>query len=235
MTFDFRLSLLIILFLSFTLGCSSTKPTSKKQVVESLTSNNSVLQDSTLQQTVIQPGDELEILVWEHDDFNTQTVVSSSGTINMPLIGEMKVDGLTKQQLHNELRERLKEYIKGEIKLTISILNKNDNIITVLGSVNQPNNFEAVDDISVFALLSKAGGTTTDADLANVKIYRSSHNPHYQEVDMTTYFNEGELNPEVKVGPGDIVYVPPEKNLIRELSPFLRDIIMVFGLFRAVN
>lgn len=235
MTFNLRLSLLVILFIPYMMSCSSSKPASEKQVVESLTSNQDVLQDSTLQKVIIQPGDELEILVWQHEDFNTQTVVSSSGTINIPLIGEIKAVGMTKQQLHNELRERLKSYIKDEVKLTVSILNKRDNVITVLGSVNQPSNFESVDDISVFALLSKAGGTTTDADLANVKIYRSSHNPHYQEVDMTTYFNEGQLNPEVKVGPGDIVYVPPEKNLIRELSPFLRDIIMVFGLFRAVN
>jgi hypothetical protein len=84
-----------------------------------------------------------------------------------------------------------------------------------------------------------AGGPSEQADLRNVRIYRkpsgSMAELHNVTIDLTQYLDGGRNNPAAIVYPGDVVYVPEEENVIRETSQFLRDIVLLFGIFRVVN
>ncbi|MFN1835761.1 polysaccharide biosynthesis/export family protein [Balneola sp. MJW-20] len=211
------------------MGCSATKSAQQNDI------ENQAVRDiegrSAYNPDIINPGDEIEILVWQHEDFNTQSSVTSKGTIAMPLLGEITVAGKTKEQVDRDLREKLSQYITGEIRLTISLVSKRENIITVFGAVSRSDNFQLVDEISLFELLSMASGPASDADLRHVKIYRRDYAPNYSEINLNEYLEKGQLDPSIKVGPGDIVYIPREQNFIREFSGFLRDVVLVFGLF----
>ncbi len=226
------LSATIVIGLTLT-GCGSSRNISE----ENITSEAAMSIDgqSAYSPNEISYGDEIEILVWQNEDFNTRTTVTSNGTIAMPLIGEVVVAGKTKEELDRELTERLSKYIAGEIRLTITLVSKRDNIISVFGAVSRAQNFPVVSEISLFELLTMAGGPTTDADLRYVKVYRRDSSPRYSTIDLNEYLEQGLLNHEIKIGPGDIVYIPREENFVREFSGFLRDAVLVFGLFRAVN
>jgi len=189
------------------------------------------------EQYVIRPNDEIEILVWEQSSFNTQTTVSRFGTITIPLIGEIMVAGLTKGQLKRDLKEKLSEYIKGDINLTISIRNTDQMIVSVFGMVSRPNNYPVVEQTSIFRLLSSAGGPTENANMEKVKIYRLSSGPeNYATLDLKQYLEDGQMNaPNLLVRPGDVVYVPEKDNVVREMSTFLRDIVLLFGIFRVFD
>lgn len=219
--------------LVFMIGCASSKNTQVSDVEQQ--AQRQIEGNRVYNPDIIQPGDEIEIVVWQHEDFNTRSVVSGNGTIAMPLIGEVTVAGKTKEDLDRELTDKLSQYIKGEIRITISLVSKRENIITVFGAVTNSQNFPLVDEISLFELLSMAGGPTTDADLRHIKIYRRDYTPSYTTLDLTGYLAKGQLDPTIKVGPGDIIFIPREKNFIRDFSGFLRDIVLVFGLFNAVN
>lgn len=182
----------------------------------------------------ITAGDQIEIAVWGYDEFNTERTVTGRGVIVVPLIGEVEARGQTKEEFTETLRDRLSEYIQGDINLSISITSAANNVVSVLGSVGRPDNYEILENASLFEVLSRAGGTTDDADLRNITIYRSGGgggNPI--KIDLTRYLR-GSENPVslTPVAPGDIVFVPREENIVRELSTFMRDVVLLFGMFR---
>lgn len=180
-------------------------------------------------------GDEIEILVWEQPNFNTKTTVSNLGTIAIPLIGEIQASGLSKSEFEKELTKRLAKYIKGEINLTVSIRSTHSMLVSVFGMVSRPDNYPIGGQTSIFKVLSMAGGTSNEANIRNVRIYRKNSNPHYTTLDLTEYLDSGRQSSVAVVYPGDIVYVPRKENAVREVSEFLRDVVLLFGIFRVIN
>jgi len=184
-------------------------------------------------QYMIRPGDEMEILVWEQPSFNTLTTVSRLGTIAIPLVGEIMVAGLTREELIRDLEGKLAEYIRGEVNLTISIRNVDTMVVSVLGMVARPDNYPVVDQTSIIRIISTAGGFTEEADFKKVKLYRQAGPEDYVTLDLHEFLDSGQMDsPELLVRPGDIVYVPKQENVVREMSEFLRDVIILFGIFR---
>jgi polysaccharide export outer membrane protein len=184
----------------------------------------------------IQTADEIEILVWEQPNFNTLTTVSSLGSIAVPLVGEIQVTGLTKDELRRELTRRLSNYIRGDIGLTISIRNTDRLMVSVFGMVTRPDNYPVVNQSSIFRVLSDAGGPTPEANLKRVLVYRSKYSGQSQEIDLTQYLNSGELaSAELLIRPGDIIFIPRRENVVRDMSEFLRDVVVLFGIFRVFN
>lgn len=184
----------------------------------------------------IRPGDEIEILVWEQPSFNTLTRVSAMGTITLPLVGELSVGGLTKEELTRDLERNLEQYIRGEINLTVSIRNTDNMLVSVFGMVSRPDSYPVTDATSIFRVLSIAGGPSDEADLRMVKIYHQNGNNATSTLDLTHYLETGQMNSSsLMVMPGDIIYVPKKQNAVREMSEFLRDVVILFGIFRVFN
>lgn len=185
----------------------------------------------------INAGDVIEIAVWRYDEFNTERTVSSRGYITVPLVGEIEARGLSKNQFTENLKERLSEFIQGEINVSVSITSSQNNIVSVLGSVGRPDNYEILENATLFEILSRAGGTTDEADLRNITIYRKGGGPGNPiKIDLNRYL-QGDEHPSTitPIAPGDIVYVPREENMVRELSTFMRDVVLLFGMFRVFN
>lgn len=183
----------------------------------------------------VNKGDEIEVLVWEEPKFNTNTRVSSRGTIAIPLIGEIQVHGLSLDQLKETIHQQLSQYIKGEINLTVSIRSSDNMQVSVLGMVTRPDSYSIEDETSIFRILSMAGGPNDQANIREVRVYRKNSNNSYTTLDLTKYLETGELGTAIPVYPGDVVYVPRKKNYVREMSLFLRDVSLLFGLFSILN
>ncbi len=225
----------IIIVLILIQACSSTRGLPDDSTHQAPNATHSQTEESE-NQYVIRPGDEMEILVWEQPSFNTLTTVSRLGTIAIPLVGEIMVAGLTQEELKRDLEGKLAEYIRGEVNLTISIRNVDTMLVSVLGMVTRPDNYTVIDQISIFRIIATAGGLTEDANLKKVKLYRQTGPENYVTLDLFEYLDSGQMDsPELLVRPGDIVYVPKEENVVREMSEFLRDVIILFGIFRIFN
>jgi len=69
--------------------------------------------------------------------------------------------------------------------------------------------------------------------LKKVKLYRQASPEDYVELNLLEYLDSGQMNSmSLVVRPGDIVYVPKKENVVREMSEFLRDVVVLFGIFR---
>lgn len=216
-------------------GCTPSRVLEERDAREMSSSGELYDVATTDEEYRIRPGDEIEILVWEHEDFDVETTVSRTGSITMPLIGEVSVSGMTSEELESELTERLSEYIAGEVNLAISIRNLDDMQVSVFGMVERPDNYPVVDQTSLFKVLSTAGGPSEEANIRSIRIYRQNGNPN-ETIDLTRHLDDGSIHTSpILVGPGDIVYVPRRQNAVREMSDFLRDAVMLFGIFRIFN
>ncbi len=184
----------------------------------------------------IRAGDLIEISVWGYDEFNTERTVTGRGLLSVPLIGSIEARGLTNEELKDHLKEELSKYIQGEINISISITGVREMTVSVLGAVGRPDNYEILENVSLFEMLSRAGGTTDEADLRNITIYRSDGRNNPIVVDLTRYLRGGEHPTSIApIMAGDIIYVPREENVVRELSIFMRDVVLLFGMFRIFN
>ena len=204
----------------------------KKALVQNAKSNVGSL-DATMNKTgsVIKPGDQIQIMVWGYPEFNTTTTVKDYGTITIPLIGDVMAAGMDQNEFTKAVKEQLSEYVKGEPKLTISHIEM-DKRVSVMGAVNKQDNYPVLYDEQLVELIAAAGGPAKEADLRHVKIFRNGKTTNVIDVDLTKHLEDGEMDTVPKVKPGDTVFVPTEENLMREISEYARDIVLLFGFFR---
>ncbi len=229
-------SLYLVLIACLFSGCATTENTSPISSEASSEYGNLLVKNDQGQTVRLRPGDSITIKVWGFDKFNTEQTVNGQGMITMPLVGEVEAEGLSKQQLKKLLKKKLSEYIKEDIIITLNIQQSRANRITVLGSVGRPDNYSLMEEVTIFEILSTAGGTTEQADLRNIKIYRHSSETQVININLSDYLKKRNgKNSMASVKPGDIVYVPEENNLMNDVSSFMRDVVLMFGFFRVFN
>jgi polysaccharide export outer membrane protein len=135
-------------------------------------------------------------------------LVDEQGEINFPVIGKIKLGGLTTQEATDTIQSILdRDYVKNPI-VNIRYLNYQ---ITVLGEVKTPSVYTvATDKVNVLEALSMAGDLTPFGLRNNVLVIRENDGERLlYRVDL----NDKELlsNPGYYLQQNDIVYVEPDK------------------------
>jgi polysaccharide export outer membrane protein len=64
---------------------------------------------ATLQSYMFGPGDTIKISVYQEDDLSVTAEISQQGFIDMPLLGSVKMTGLTQQSAKEHLEQLLKD------------------------------------------------------------------------------------------------------------------------------
>ncbi|HYG55508.1 MAG TPA: polysaccharide export protein EpsE [Burkholderiales bacterium] len=109
-------------------------------------------------------GDALRITVFQQPDLTTETRVSERGTIAMPLIGEVKVAGLTAQQAGAQIGEAFKkgQYLKNP-QVAVAVTTVRSQQVSVIGLVTRPGRY-GLEDINykVADVIAAAGGFAPD-------------------------------------------------------------------------
>ena len=204
------------------------------QGVDSLTNPAQVIQQDY--ELRIKPDDQLYIMVSSKEPelltpfANTQILGSSTsgggtniqettgvqvdknGKIDVPILGEIQVAGLTRLQLADEIKKRLEEgqYIKDP---TVSVRIKGLKI-SVMGEVGSPGVHEmAGDRITLLEALSMAGDLTPTAKRTNILVLREEEGKrHTYTVDLTSGRDVLE-SPCYYLQQNDVVYVEPNKSI----------------------
>jgi polysaccharide export outer membrane protein len=111
----------------------------------------------------IGPEDLIEISVFEVEKLNKTVRVSSQGNISLPLLGVLRVKGLTANQLEKELKELLAEKYLQDPHVSVFIREYRSQRISVMGAVKEPKVFEVTGQKTVLDMLAMAGGVRDDA------------------------------------------------------------------------
>ena len=107
--------------------------------------------------------DLLEITVFEDEKLNKAVRVSSQGNISLPLLGILKVKGLTATELEKEIRDLLAEKYFQDPHVSVFIKEYRSQRISVMGAVEKPSVFDVTGQKTILDMLAMAGGLKGDA------------------------------------------------------------------------
>ena len=126
---------------------------------------------STPSQTYrVGPNDELYIVVQNEDDLTTQVKVSGEGKISFPLLGILTIGGGTIREVEALITNRLKAGYLKHPNVTVHIAQYRN--VYINGAVKTPGGFPYEENLSVSKAITLAGGLTSDADEADIRITR---------------------------------------------------------------
>ena len=168
------------------------------------------------------PGDVIRIWVWRHDDLTQEIPIAPDGCIAYPLVGRVKVAGLTYEQLATTLRDAIAGYYV-DPQVQVNIVSISNQKVLVMGEVTQPQVIQITNELSLLEALVRSGGINPEARTSNVLIIRggvASNNAF--TVDVNRILASGDLSQMVYLQRGDIVYVPP--TTITNVERFFRHI-----------
>lgn len=156
----------------------------------------------------VNPGDMLEISVWNEEALQHELRVLPDGSISFPLAGNMNVAGKSVPQIQAALKEKLAEFIADPM-VNISVKATEGNTIYVIGQVKTPGQFVMYQPLDVMQALSLAGGLTAFAKANNIKVLRR-HGDKSEAIDFEYSEIEGgeNLGNNHLLYSGDVVVVP---------------------------
>lgn len=154
-------------------------------------------------------GDVIRISVFQNPDMTLETRVSEGGVISFPLLGNVRVGGLSVSQAEKAIADGLRNgnFVK-QPQVSIVIVKVSGNQASVLGQVNRPGRFPLeVADTRLSDLLANAGGVAvTGGDLLVISGTRAGK-PFRREVDLPGLFAEGGRGNDIVVQNGDVLWV----------------------------
>ncbi|HXI04660.1 MAG TPA: polysaccharide biosynthesis/export family protein, partial [Candidatus Saccharimonadales bacterium] len=158
--------------------------------------------------------DLLEISVFEVPDLNRTVRISESGTISLPLLGEIHAAGLTPRELELTIRDHLgKGYVK-DPHVSVFVQEHGSKKVSVLGAVGKPGVYEMLGPRTLLQILAEAGGLTDNAG-GDLYVIRASPGGGYERfpvaIDSLMTSRDPSLN--LAIEPGDVVSVPPDRIL----------------------
>jgi len=221
------LCLSFLLIISFTLNSCH-----QKEIIVYFQGNHSSTFQNISYNPSLKPDDILFIQVFAQDEetvklFNISTtnvnqniggystgnptqlgyLINSEGFIDFPFLGKLKLQGLTRQQAVDLLKDKLKPYLK-DVIVVIRILNYK---ITVLGEVRNPGIFTIPNErITLLEALGIAGDLQITALRNNILVLREIDGKLTEtRVDLTKkeFFNSSVYY----LQQNDVVYVEPNK------------------------
>ncbi len=114
-------------------------------------------------------GDVLSISVFDEPDLSLDEVrVATTGVISFPLLGEVKVVGLTATQVEQQLKKMLLDGYLKHPKVTVSI--KEYRLFYVHGEVKSPGGYNYQDGLTVRKAVVLAGGFTERASKEKITL-----------------------------------------------------------------
>ncbi len=171
------------------------------------------------------PGDRIQIDIFnvpEYSGENGQHQVLVDGTLNLPLVGSVSVEGLTLEQAAGRLRNLYAPYLQRPEFLTISLMERRPVQVGISGEVRRPGSYIIpMNEVggsqrpTITTAIEKAGGITSTANIRQVQLLRRTRGGPNQliTIDLTTLVQLGDLSQDVTIRDGDTIFIPPDPNI----------------------
>lgn len=108
-------------------------------------------------------GDRLEVTVFGHEDLSRTIEVRADGTINLPLVGDIKVEGKGSRALAEELSARLGSEFLVDPRVSVEVREYRSHWVTLMGEVKTPGRYPLRRNMRLLEVLAEAGGPTKEA------------------------------------------------------------------------
>ncbi len=163
-------------------------------------------------------GDRIRVDVFRVARYSGDNQVLVDGTLNLPEIGNVLVEGMTLREAADAISSQYSKFLKYPI-VTLTLLAPRPVKVAVSGEVNRPGSYtiptaEAGSQLpTVTRALQLAGGITQVADLRNVEVRRPQRDGTEQiiRVDLWEFLQNGDQRRDVSLRSGDTIMIPTVK------------------------
>jgi len=198
-------AILILLLLFILASCSRNKTSNIYSKINNpafIGESNNVTNDY-----LIGIGDVIEIQVYGESDLSGKFTVHNDGSISIPLIGSVFVNGLTIPDITNTITNKYKnDYLVTPI-ITVMMKEINSKKIYIFGEITKPGTVQYEENMTVLQAILTAGGFTKNADKGKIYITRNVKGVEKRislSVDNITKLDDIKF----KMIPGDVIYIP---------------------------
>jgi len=155
---------------------------------------------------VLGPGDEVEVTVYGAPDLSGHSRVSAEGNISMPLIGYVRIAGLSDSEAEGAIEAKLRQSsVLNDPQVSVYVKDYGSSGISVAGEVAKPGFYSILGPHRLFDVLQAAGGPTDKA--ANEVVI--SHRGQEDATTLSISRNPATMAASnVDLKPGDTVVVP---------------------------
>ncbi len=177
-------------------------------------------------------GDVVAVTVFKHPEFSTPERgerVDLRGTISLPLIGPVKIDGQSAEGARTLITEALSQYLV-DPAVTVSIIEYGSQRVYVFGQVDVPGSYALDRPINALQALTFGQGFRVGADRETVALMRASGK------DLEVHYFNAEtpgVDGLVAVQPGDFIFVRQSGagTFREEILPYVSGTAPIIGAF----
>lgn len=157
--------------------------------------------------TTLGIGDTFDVRVFGEQDLSGTYRVGSEGTINFPLAGTIKVEGLDPQQIAKRIADRLADGMLRNPQVSVLVKEQTSKKVYILGQVIKPGTFTYTPSMNVVEAITIAGGFTPLAAKNDTTLTRSEQGQKTTTKIPVEDIGKGQAK-NVYLRPGDIISVP---------------------------
>jgi polysaccharide biosynthesis/export protein len=158
---------------------------------------------------LIAPNDIVRIQVYQNPDLTLETRVSENGTITFPLVGLLRLGGLSPTAAEKRIADALRTggFLQNP-QVTLLVTQLRGNQVSVLGQVGRPGRFVLeTANTRLSDILANAGGATPSGDDMVIVTGLRNGAPFRKTIDMPAIFLRDKLDEDIVLQGGDVVYV----------------------------
>ena len=172
----------------------------------------------------IGPSDLLTFRSFDDDSLNTEVTVRYDGCISLPLVPDIKVGGLTREEAMAQVRKVYAAYYADPL-INLAVLESRSKKVSVIGDVNHPADYAYNQPMTLLDTITAAGGlriaqsyrepfVNDQGQLTKAFLIRHVEGERQVlEFNLRNLHKSGSHPSDAMVLPGDIVYVPEGLNL----------------------
>lgn len=161
-------------------------------------------------QEVLGAGDVVRITAFRYPDLTTEARIAEDGSIGVPMIGRVKLMGMTPERAALHIAERMKQgkYILNP-QIDVAVVEARSRQVSVMGFVARPGRYMLEGSTARLTdVLAMAGGLVpAAADTAVVKRTRDGKSEALN-IDIAAIIQGGDTSKDLEIGSGDSVFVP---------------------------
>lgn len=166
---------------------------------------------ATPENYVLGIGDQLVVDIYGASQRTMSFTISPEGTVTLPGVGPVRVQGMTVAQAQSKIRQTLgARYSSSSLRLTVG--QTRTIMINVMGEVRTPGTYTLSAFATVFHALYRAGGINDLGTLRNIKVYRNGK--LVTVVDVYEYILHGRLAGNIRLQESDVIVVSPYECLV---------------------
>jgi len=167
---------------------------------------------ATAETYLLNPGDQLDVSVWNEETLQKTITVLPDGMISFPLVGHLQAAGKSAAEVETVIGEKLDTFI-ADPEVNVTVTSTKGNVVFVVGKVLKPGPVAMIQSTTVMQALAMAGGLNEFAAGNSIKIIRRSDQAtDTQESILKVRYSDLEKGSDLSsnhlLNAGDVIVVP---------------------------